>query len=132
MSTIEYVPAHLPQNAAGREAYCRGKWRRWVAANSPHTVYIGWNADGSCRYVGMTLDVTQRLREHERAGRVFAAVDLSVHPNKVAAHQVEKDLIWRLQPTDNTRHKTVDPATTFPLCDYPAPDWVPPILRAAS
>lgn len=86
-----------------------------------HVVYVAYNEDGSCAYVGMTADLNARLDQHratyQRWAWGFGHIDYTEVPDRTAARVVEAWTIWTLRPWGNRQCVDVPPAYELSLDD---------------
>lgn len=79
-----------------------------------YIVYSLWNEDGSCLYVGITINLRRRLQEHARKAAWWATVHI-VDPieitNLTDARTIERALIRTYTPEHNIRHTNYAPHT---------------------
>lgn len=77
----------------------------------PHWVYLFTDADGAAVYVGSTVDIERRAREHATNAPWWAGVDDMVRLgpfDRRAALGIERELIAELDPPANSHGTTRD------------------------
>lgn len=81
----------------------------WLTA--PHFVYELYAADGTCLYVGCTLNLVQRLRQHSVKDwwPEIARAEANRHPDQAAGRAAERERIQALNPTRNQQFTDHNP-----------------------
>ena len=74
----------------------------WLTA--PHFVYALHAADGTCLYVGCTINIVQRLKQHSVKAwwSEVALIEASSYADQASGRAAEKELIHLLNPAHNT------------------------------
>lgn len=69
-------------------------------------VYRCWTSDGECAYVGKSIHVIRRLRDHVTVAwwATVSYVDVATLPDMDAAHAEEVSQIRHWQPANNSDH----------------------------
>lgn len=80
-----------------------------LANHVPTTsVYRAYDADGDLLYVGVTDNLANRLKSHEHHSRWYplaATIEWESFDSRDYALEVERGLIYSLDPPHNTRHR---------------------------
>lgn len=77
--------------------------RRHALREARHFVYRCMNSDGDVVYIGCTHDVAKRWKQHHTTGVAAqtSRMRVTVHPNRAAALEVERDEIALHEPALN-------------------------------
>lgn len=78
-----------------------------IKERTPHEIYIAFAEDGTCLYVGCTVDVFQRLSNHRWASAWFPFAwryEYDAAPTRSQGLALEKQKIRELRPLFNVKH----------------------------
>lgn len=85
--------------------------------DEPRYVYAFYASDGHCLYVGCTMNISRRIRQHQNErpwAEQIARIVVTVHADYASGIAAEAALIRAEQPEHNTIHTLKRPIKALP------------------